>query len=210
MEIIALMMNPAITPQIRREEDLFILNDTARISAADTRAPADAAAAIDRPVKAGDIAAGRARAATAAPSPAPALTPMMCGSASLLRNMLCIWAPDRASAAPAVRAVSTLGSLTSTSILAASELPSPDRAEKMSAGDSLMSPAKRSSTVPAASKIAAPQALARSQARPPCRLQQVRPLLSCPVLSVVVPCPVMCLFIVAPYACLVNNAANLA
>jgi len=49
--------------------------------------------------------------ATAAPRDAPALTPMICGSARGLRKMLCICAPDRANAAPASSAVTVLGAL---------------------------------------------------------------------------------------------------
>ena len=47
--------------------------------------------------------------AMAAPSPAPPLTPMMCGSASGLRNTACICAPLAASAPPAIIAVSARG-----------------------------------------------------------------------------------------------------
>ena len=47
----------------------------------------------------------------AAPSPDPALIPIMCGSARGLRKMLCICAPDTAIAAPARIAVNILGSL---------------------------------------------------------------------------------------------------
>ena len=111
MDVPALNTNPSITPKISSivaPRNLDATNITrkevsnAPMKAAETMVRPESAAGRDVPIK---------RVAAAAPVPAPALTPMMCGSASGLRNKLCIWRPASARDDPASNAVSILGSL---------------------------------------------------------------------------------------------------
>ena len=101
-------MKPSITPNTNSVVTDRNRAETATTSAAATKAPRNAATATVNPVKkAADVPS--AIVAMAAPSPAPPLTPMMCGSASGFRNTACICAPLAAKAPPAMTAVSTLG-----------------------------------------------------------------------------------------------------
>lgn len=111
MEVSALNMKPSITPNMRSVVAPCIL-DATRITSADVRiAPTNAAVTTVSP----DNAAGNdvpiSKVATAAPVPAPALTPIMCGSASGFLKRPCIWSPARDRDAPASKAVSIRGSL---------------------------------------------------------------------------------------------------
>ena len=108
MELRALKMNPSMTPNTSSVVADRNRAETRTTRAAARNAPRKAASATVKPVKK-PVETPRAIVAMAAPSPAPPLTPMMCGSASGLRKTACICAPDRASAPPARTAVSTLG-----------------------------------------------------------------------------------------------------
>ena len=103
-------MNPSITPNTRSVVADRNRADTATTIAAAKAAPRNAAIATENPVKKAAV-LPMTIVAIAAPSPAPPLTPMMCGSASGFRNTACICAPLVASAPPAINAVNTLGTL---------------------------------------------------------------------------------------------------
>ena len=98
-------MNPSMTPKMRRTDALLNFFDAYSITAAAAAAPIDADMAIGTPAKA----APAYIVVRAAPSEAPLLIPMMCGSARGFLKMLCIWEPDRAIAAPARMAVAVRG-----------------------------------------------------------------------------------------------------
>ena len=106
MEVIALSMNPSITPNISNVVASLSFLDAAIIRRAVRPAPKNADMVVDNaPIP--------ANVAVAAPSEAPEVIPRICGSANGLRRMLCIWIPERARAAPAMRDVSVLGILSS-------------------------------------------------------------------------------------------------
>ncbi len=98
----ALIMKPDIIPNISRVAALFSFEEAARMMLADMIAPENADSIMDMSVELSMV-------AVAAPSAAPALIPMICGSASGFLSMLCICIPDNASAPPASMAVTILG-----------------------------------------------------------------------------------------------------
>ena len=101
----AFTMKPSIIPNMRRVLALWNFFEARRMISAEAIAPTEAARATDRPPE-GEMAD---IVAIAAPRDAPALTPIMWGSAKGFLKMLCIWVPDRARAAPARSAVATRG-----------------------------------------------------------------------------------------------------
>ena len=107
-------MNPSITPKISKAEAVRNLLDAASMMIDVRTAPVNADPVIVNSWMNGgsaDCKRPLSIVAKAAPNDAPALTPMMCGSASGFLKALCICAPARASAAPASRAVRTRGVL---------------------------------------------------------------------------------------------------
>ena len=106
----ALKMKPSITPTSRRVFPLRTLEDAVTIRNEAAAAPMKAAMAmLSPPGTMVPAPPASTMVATAAPVPAPALTPIMCGSASGFRKMACIWAPAAERAPPARIAVRTRG-----------------------------------------------------------------------------------------------------
>ena len=83
-------MNPSITPKMSNVVVLWNFEATVTTSMEVSSAPRKAAVATVNPDQASGSDVPMSRVAIAAPVPAPALTPIMCGSASGLRNTLCI------------------------------------------------------------------------------------------------------------------------
>lgn len=99
IEITALIIKPSITPKISKVPAPANFLDAAIMVMAVAAAPMNAAPAMDNVDVMPPVIPHKV--AMAAPRLDPALTPMICGSASGLRNMLCICKPARASDAPA-------------------------------------------------------------------------------------------------------------
>ncbi len=106
---IAFAMKPSITPKIRSVAALRTFFDAAMITAAPAPAPMNAAAATEISWKRLPIELAAHKVTAAAPSEAPELMPIICGSAIGLRNMLCICRPASERAAPASIAVTVRG-----------------------------------------------------------------------------------------------------
>ena len=90
MEVMALKMNPSITPKISSVVAFLRFRATVATRIEVSSEPAKAAAATVSPDSAAGSEAPIRRVAAAAPVPAPALTPMMCGSARGFLKTLCI------------------------------------------------------------------------------------------------------------------------
>ena len=95
-----------MTPNISKVVACLSLLDATIIRAAVIPAPRNADMVVDNAPIPANVAA-------AAPSDAPDVIPRIWGSAKGFRRILCIWMPERASPAPAMRAVNVFGILIS-------------------------------------------------------------------------------------------------
>ena len=105
----ALRIKPSKIPNTSKVLPLCNLPAARMMATEITPAPKKAAADTDKPASKPPPTPAISKVAIAAPSPAPALTPMICGSARGLRKTACICAPESARAAPASSAVATRG-----------------------------------------------------------------------------------------------------